>query len=123
MILPPTKTVQINKGQKYHSFCFQIGKTLTFQARSPRGLGSSDLTFWVQEITTSKPLTDLHWPSFWPTHTTENELMGFKKGGMQSGNAAEEKVRESLKPGRVVSSPLWEIFNQRLDGCLSSKKL
>ena len=79
MILPPTKTVQINKGQKYHSFCFQIGKTLTFQARSPRGLGSSDLTFWVQEITTSKPLTDLHWPSFWPTHTTENELMGFKK--------------------------------------------
>ena len=34
---------------------------------------------------------------------------------MQSGNAAEEKVRESLKPWRVVSSPLWEIFKQRLD--------
>ena len=57
----------------------QTRKSLTSQARSPRGLGSSDLTFWVQEITTSKPLTDLHWPSFWPTHTTENELGGLEK--------------------------------------------
>ena len=42
---------------------------------------------------------------------------------MQSGGAAEEKMRESLKPWRVVSSPLLEVFKQRLDGCLSSKKL
>ena len=84
----------------------------------------------MQEITDSRPLKDFliqgnkmsglldtradvsciagkDWPSFWPTHTTENELMGFKKGGMQSGNAAEEKVRESLKPWRVVSSHCW----------------
>ena len=42
---------------------------------------------------------------------------------MQGGSAAEEKVRESLEPWRVVSSPLLEVFNQRLDGSLSSKKL
>ena len=42
---------------------------------------------------------------------------------MQSGGAAEEKMRESLKPWRVVSSPLLEVFNQRIDGCLSSKEL
>ena len=71
---------------------------MTSQAESPRGFGSSNLAFWVQNITASRPLTHLYWPSSWPTHTTENELMGFKKGGMQSGNAAEEKVRESLKP-------------------------
>ena len=41
---------------------------------------------------------------------------------MWVGNAAEEKVRESLKPWRVVSSPLLEVFKQRLDGCLSPKK-
>ena len=76
---PLLKLCKLIKAKKYHSFCFQIGKTLTFQARSPRGLGSSDLTFWVQEITTSKPLTDLYWPSFWPTHTTENELVRLKK--------------------------------------------
>ena len=42
---------------------------------------------------------------------------------MQDGGAVEEKVRESLKPWRVVSSPLLEVFNQRLGGCLSPKKL
>ena len=42
---------------------------------------------------------------------------------MWSEGSAEEKVRESLEPWRVVSSPLLEVFNQRLDGSLSSKKL
>ena len=42
---------------------------------------------------------------------------------MQDGNAVEEKVRESLKPWRVVSSPLLEVFKQRLDGYLSPNKL
>lgn len=42
---------------------------------------------------------------------------------MWSGNAAEEKVRESLEPLGVVSSLLLEVFKQRLDGCLSSKEL
>ena len=40
---------------------------------------------------------------------------------MQDGNAVEEKVKKSLKPWRVVSSPLLEVFKQRLDGYLSSE--
>ena len=54
-------------------------------------------------------------------HTTENGLVGLEK--VVCGGAAELKVRESLEPWRVVSSPLLEVFKQRLDGCLSSKKL
>ena len=42
---------------------------------------------------------------------------------MQDGGAVEEKVRESLESWRVVSSPLLEVFKQRLDGCLPSKRL
>ena len=83
LISPPTKTVQINKSKKIAQLLllpyYQIRKTLTSQARGPRGFGSSDLAFWVQEITTSRPLTDLYWPSSWPIHTTEYELMGLKK--------------------------------------------
>ena len=62
-ISPPAKTVQINKGQKIAQLLllpyYQIRKTLTSQARGPRGFGSSDLAFWVQEITASRPLKDL----------------------------------------------------------------
>ena len=54
------------------------------------------------------------WPSSWPTHTIENELVGLEK--VVCGGAAELKVRESLEPWRVVSSPLMEVFKQRLDG-------
>ena len=42
---------------------------------------------------------------------------------MWGGNAAENKMRESLEPWRVVSSPLLEVFKQRLDGYLSPGKL
>ena len=56
----PIKTVQINKGQRIAQLLlllyYQTGKTLTSQARGPRGFGSSDLAFWVQEITASRPL-------------------------------------------------------------------
>ena len=49
LISPPTKTVQINKGQRVtqllHLPYYQTRKTLTSQARSPRGFGSSDLAF------------------------------------------------------------------------------
>ena len=81
---------------------YQTGKTLTSQARGPKGFKSSDLAFWVQKITASRSLKDLsiqgnkmaglldtrtdvsfiagkHWPSSWPTHTTENELVGLEK--------------------------------------------
>ena len=60
---PPTKTVQINKGQKITQLLllpyYQTGKNLTSQARSHRTFGSSDLAFWVQEITAPRPLKDL----------------------------------------------------------------
>ena len=49
LILPPTKTVQINKGQRTARPLllpyYQTGKTLTSQAGGPRGFGSSDLAF------------------------------------------------------------------------------
>ena len=59
LILPPTKTVQINKGQRIRQFLLlphQTGKNLTFQAKSHRAFRSSDLAFWVQDITASRPL-------------------------------------------------------------------
>ena len=83
LISPPTKTVQINKSKKIAQLLllpyYQIGKILTSQARSPRGFRSSDLAFWVQEITASRPLTDLYWPSSCPTSTTKNELVRLDK--------------------------------------------
>ena len=61
LILPPTKTVQINKGQRITQLLLLliIRQTLTSQARGPRRFGSSDLAFWVQKITASRPLKDL----------------------------------------------------------------
>ena len=60
---PPTKTVQINKGQRVTQLLllayYQTRKTLTSQAKSHRVFGFSDLAFWVQEITAPRPLKDL----------------------------------------------------------------
>ena len=78
---------------------YQTGKTLTSQTRGPRGFGSSDLAFWVQEITASRPLKDLliqenkmsglldtgadvsciagkDWTLSWPTRLTSASLVG-----------------------------------------------
>ena len=75
---------------------------MTSEARGHRRFGYSDLAFWVQKITASRPLKDFliqgnkisglldtrtdvsciagkDWPSSWPTHTTENELVGLEK--------------------------------------------
>ena len=103
LISLPTKPVQINKGQRVIQLLllpyYQTGKILTSQARGPRAFGSSDLAFWVQEITAPKPLKDLltqgnkmsglldtetdvsyitkkDWPSSWPTHLTNADLVG-----------------------------------------------
>ena len=60
--------MQINKGQRitqpfllpYQAKNKQTNKqTLTSQARGPRGFGSSDLAFGVQEIIASRTLKDL----------------------------------------------------------------
>ena len=62
LILPPTKTVQVNKGQRIAQFLllpYQTGKNLTSQAKSHRAFRSSCLAFWVQEIMAPRPLKDL----------------------------------------------------------------
>ena len=74
---------------------------MTSQARGPRGFGSNDPAFWVQEITASRPLKDLliqgnkmsglldtgadvsyiagkDWPSSWPTCLTSAGLVGIE---------------------------------------------
>ena len=95
--------MQINKGQRVTQLLllpyYQTGKNLTSQARGHGAFGSSDLAFWVQEITPSRPLKDLliqgnrmsglldtgadvscfagkDWPSSWPTHVTNAGLVG-----------------------------------------------
>ena len=62
LIPPPTKTVQINKGQRITQLLllpYQTRKNLISQAKSHRVFRSSDLGFWVQEITAPRPLKDL----------------------------------------------------------------
>ena len=53
-VSPPAKTVQINKGQRIAQLLlspyYQTGKTLTSQARGPRGFGSSDLLFGCRKL-------------------------------------------------------------------------
>ena len=52
MISPPTKTIQIHKGQRiaqllllpYHT---AVGHTATQSEKLKRGFGSSDMVFWV----------------------------------------------------------------------------
>ena len=93
--------MQINKGQRITQLLLLliIRQTLTSQARGPRRFGSSDLAFWVQEITASRLLKDLliqgnkmsglldtgedvsciagkDWPSSWPTRLTNAGLVG-----------------------------------------------
>ena len=105
LISLPAKTVQINKGQRITQLLllpyYQTRRTLSSQARGPRGFRSSDLVFWVQEITASRPLKDLliqgnrmsglldtgadvsciagkDWPSSWPTCLTNAGLVGIE---------------------------------------------
>ena len=63
LISLPDKTVQINKGQRIVQLLllpyYQTRRTLSSQAKSHRAFRSSDLAFWVQEITAPRPLKDL----------------------------------------------------------------
>ena len=102
MISPPTKTTQIHRGQRTAQLLLlpyytAIGHTATQSERQEKGFGSSDMVFWITEITQKRPMKNIlvsgksivglldtgadvsciagkDWPSSWPTHTTENEL-------------------------------------------------
>ena len=104
MISLSTKTFQMHQGERiaqllllpYHT---AIGHTATQNERQDKGFGSSDMVFWITEITQKCPtktilvsgksivglldteadvscISGKDWPSSWQTHTTENELAG-----------------------------------------------
>ena len=100
---PPTKIIQIHQGQRiaqllllpYHT-AIEHKATQSSPERQEKGFGSSDMVSWITEITQKHPFlvsgksimvlldtgTDVSciagkdWPSFQPTHNTENELVG-----------------------------------------------
>ena len=104
MISPPTKIIQIHQGQRIAQLLLlpshtAIGHTATQGERQEKGFGSSDMVFWITEITQKRPMKTVlvsgksivglldtgadvscisgkDWPSSWPTHTAENELVG-----------------------------------------------
>ena len=80
----------------YHT---AIGHTATQSERQEKGFGSSDMDSWITEIIQKHPMKTIlvsgksivglldteadvfcisgkDWPRSWPTHTTENELVG-----------------------------------------------
>ena len=115
MASPPTKTLQIHQGPRiaqllllpYHT---AIGHTVTQNEMQDKGFGSSDIVFWVTEITQKlhmetilvrgKSIVGLldteadvscisgkDWSSSWPTHTTENVLVGLGRAPAVANNA------------------------------------
>lgn len=103
IVSPSIKTQQIFAGQRIAQLLllpyYRMGKELSSEDRKERGFGSSDMAFWVQEITKKRPLKTLKingkniqglldtgadasciagkdWPAAWPTEHTENMLTG-----------------------------------------------
>ena len=104
MISSPTKTFQIHQGQRIAQLLLlpyrdAIGHTATQSERQEKGFGSSDMVSWITEITQKRSMKTIlingkaiaglldtgadvscisgkNWPSSWPTHTTENNLVG-----------------------------------------------
>ena len=139
MISLPTKTFQIHQGQRiaqllllpYHT---AIGHTATQNERSDKGFGSSDMVFWVTEITQKHPVKTIlvsgksieglldtgadvscisgkDWPSSWPTHITENELVGIGRAPAVAKSAKIldwqfDDTRGTFQPYVVLRSPL-----------------
>lgn len=142
MISPPTKTFQIHQGQRiaqllllpYHN---AIGQTATQNERQDKGFGSSDMVFWVTEITKKRPMKSIlvsgksieglldtgadvscisgkDWPNSWPTHTTANNLVGIGRAPevAQSAKILDwqfEDTRGTFQPYMIPSLPfsLW----------------
>ena len=139
MISPPIKTFQIHQGQRiaqllllpYHT---AIGHTATQNERQDKGFGSSDMVFWITEITQKRPMKTIlingksivglldtgadvscisgkDWPSSWPTHTTENNLVGIGRAPTVAKSAKIldwqfEDTRGTFQPYVVPSLPL-----------------
>ena len=64
MISPPTKTFQIHQGQRIAQLLLlpyynAIGQTATQNERQDKGFGSSDMAFWVTEITKKRPMKSI----------------------------------------------------------------
>ena len=103
MVAPSNKTQQIYVGQRIAQLLllpyYKTGKNITQEARNEKGFGSSDMAFWIQEITRNRPLKTLKingkniqglldtgadasciagkdWPSSWPTQHADNMLTG-----------------------------------------------
>ena len=60
MISPPTKTFQIHQGQRIAQLLLlpcrtAIGHITTQSERQEKGFGSSDMVFWITEITQKHP--------------------------------------------------------------------
>ena len=113
---------------------YQTGKTLTSQARSLKRFRSSDLAFWVQKITASRPLKDLliqenitsglldtgtdvsyitkkDWPSSWLTHLTNADLVGIgsvpsvAKSPQILTRSDEKGAQDTFRPYVIPSLP------------------
>ena len=61
MISPPTKIIQIHQGQRIAQLLLlpshtAIGHTATQGERQEKGFGSSDMVFWITEITQKHPM-------------------------------------------------------------------
>ena len=61
MISPPTKTIQIHRGQRIAQLLLlpshtAIGHTATQSKRQEKGFGSSDMVFRITEITQKRPM-------------------------------------------------------------------
>ena len=142
MISPPSKTTLIYQGQRIARlllllYATSVGNVATQSERKIKGFCSSDVAFWVTEIAQKRPMKNIFvsgkpilglldtgadisciagkdWPSSWPTHTTENDLIGLGKALSVVRSAATLKwqfdnTRGNFQPYVVPSLPftLW----------------
>ena len=135
MIPPPTKTFQIHQGQRIAQLLLlphraALGHTATQTERQEKGFGSSDKVFRITEITQKRPMKTIlingksivglldtgadvsctsgkDWPSFWPTHTTENDLVGIGRAPTvaKSANILDWQFQDTCGPFQLNTVP------------------